>query len=285
MNSGAYAGTSCVEIGMGGIALLGVVSLLLSVQTQEPKVSVSLVPETPTIAPGKSFDVVVRIDIERPWHIYWQNPGDTGVPTNVDWQLPDGWKVAPLQFPVPKRFESGGYVSYGHEGEVLLISRLTPPSNAKGRVTLKASIDWLACIEACVIGQADVQTQVTIGGDSGVAGVKSPVLERARAALPTSSEGLQVTTVPTVDGYRLRAEGLSRVVSAYFFPYNGEAIASNWQHPIVSSNAVEVLLKRSPYAKEPPAQLSGVLLVTDAEGKSRAYQIESKLLKSTNGGT
>jgi thiol:disulfide interchange protein DsbD len=270
---------------MGGIALLSVVGSLLTVQAQEPKVDVSLVPEAQAFASGRPFDVVVRIDLERPWHIYWKNPGDTGIPTHVEWHLPAGWKAEPLQFPVPKRYETGGSVSYGHEGEVLLISRLIPAPNAKGKFTLKASADWLACIEACVMGRAEVETTVTIGGDSGVAGIKPKVLEQARAGLPKSSQGLEVSAVPAGGGYRLRVSGLPRLTYAYFFADNAEAVATGGQHPIVSSKAVDILLKRSPYAKEPLAKLSGVLLVTDEEGTSHAYQIESKIFKPTNGGT
>jgi thiol:disulfide interchange protein DsbD len=271
---------------MGGIALLSVMSSLLSVQAQEPKVDVSLLPEAQAFASGRPFDVVVRIDLERPWHIYWKNPGDTGIPTHVEWHLPAGWKAEPVQFPAPKRFESGGTVSYGHEGEILLVSRLTPAPNAKGRFALKATVDWLACIEACVIGQAEVETVVTVGGGSGVAGIKPKVLEQARSGLPKSSEGLQVITEATADGFRLSVGGLPRVSTAYFFADSAGAVAANAQQPLrVDGTSVELTLKRSPYAKEPLAKLSGVLLVTDPEGKSHAYQIESNILRTTNGGT
>jgi len=264
---------------------MGVLSSLLSPQSQEPKVSVSLVPEALAFPTARPFDVVVRIDLERPWHIYWKNPGDTGIPTHVEWQLPEGWKAEPLQFPVPKRYEAGGSVSYGHEGEVLLISRLIPAPNAKGKYTLKASADWLACIEACVMGQAEVETTVSIGGDSGVAGIKPRVLEQARAGLPKPSKGLEVSAVPGGGGYRLRVSGLPRMIDAYFFADSADAIAVGGQHAIVSSNAVDILLKRSPYAKDPLSKLSGVLRVTNAEGISHAYQIETNISKTTDGGT
>ena len=171
---------------MGGIALLSVMSSLLSVQSQEPKVDVSLLPEAQALASGRPFDVVVRIDLERPWHIYWKNPGDTGIPTHVEWHLPAGWKAEPVQFPAPKRFESGGTVSYGHEGEVLLISRLTPAPSAKGKFTLKASVDWLACIEW--LGPYVAQGHVAFAGRLGVAYVQHGDYDAAEEALRLAVE-------------------------------------------------------------------------------------------------
>ena len=36
------------------------------------------------------------------WHSYWKNPGDTGIPTEIDWQMPEGFHVGELRWPTPK---------------------------------------------------------------------------------------------------------------------------------------------------------------------------------------
>ena len=48
-------------------------------------VAVSLIAETRSIVPGRSFHVALRQQIEAGWHTYWLNPGDSGLPTKVDW--------------------------------------------------------------------------------------------------------------------------------------------------------------------------------------------------------
>lgn len=85
------------------------------------------------------------------WHIYWQNPGDSGIPTALDWKsLPDGVSAGPIHWPVPKRAETGGLVNYGYEKQVLLPVPLKVEDNAAtdGAVVVKA--DWLVCKDTCI---------------------------------------------------------------------------------------------------------------------------------------
>jgi DsbC/DsbD-like thiol-disulfide interchange protein len=37
------------------------------------------------------------------WHIYWQNPGDSGEPPRIKWQLPSGVTATALEWPTPMR--------------------------------------------------------------------------------------------------------------------------------------------------------------------------------------
>ncbi len=37
------------------------------------------------------------------WHVYWRNPGDSGLPPEVAWTLPAGFSAGPLQWPAPSR--------------------------------------------------------------------------------------------------------------------------------------------------------------------------------------
>ena len=33
------------------------------------------------------------IEREEGWHTYWEHPGNVGLTPNLDWELPDGFKV------------------------------------------------------------------------------------------------------------------------------------------------------------------------------------------------
>ena len=63
-------------------------------------VTPSLVADTAAIAPGKPFTVGVRLRMEPGWHVYWQFAGDSGAPPKIDWELPDGFKTGPVQWPL-----------------------------------------------------------------------------------------------------------------------------------------------------------------------------------------
>ena len=54
-------------------------------------VTTRLVPETPAVAPGGTVWVAVHFEVKPGWHIYWRDPGDSGLPTTVEWRLPGGF--------------------------------------------------------------------------------------------------------------------------------------------------------------------------------------------------
>ena len=41
-------------------------------------------------SPGQTDDVALRLKMADGWHTYWQNPGDSGLPTTITWTLPAG---------------------------------------------------------------------------------------------------------------------------------------------------------------------------------------------------
>ena len=54
-------------------------------------VMADLVGETASIAPGTPLWVDLRLAVKPGWHVYGQNPGDSGLPTAIDWELPPGF--------------------------------------------------------------------------------------------------------------------------------------------------------------------------------------------------
>src|ERR1700744_1463311 len=72
-------------------------------QDDAPKVHARLVAEQSSVAPGGTVTVALEENIADGWHTYWQNPGDAGSPTEIEWQLPPGWKGDGIQGPGPRR--------------------------------------------------------------------------------------------------------------------------------------------------------------------------------------
>jgi thiol:disulfide interchange protein DsbD len=58
-------------------------------------VKASLIAETKGFAPGQALTVALRLEQENGWHTYWKDPGDAGLATTVDWDLPAGVKAGP----------------------------------------------------------------------------------------------------------------------------------------------------------------------------------------------
>ena len=64
------------------------------------------------------------------WHTYWQNPGDSGLPTTLAWKLPPGVTAGPIQWPAPKALPVGPLINHGYEGEVFHLVDVAVPADA-----------------------------------------------------------------------------------------------------------------------------------------------------------
>src|SRR5258708_25233523 len=114
-------------------------------------VEAELVADRAAAAPGKPTLMGLKLRMEPHWHTYWKNPGDSGLPTKIQWILPDGWKAGEIQWPFPQPLPVGPLMNYGYEDEVVLLSELTPPASAPpGIAPIKARAEWLGCKDICV---------------------------------------------------------------------------------------------------------------------------------------
>src|SRR5215831_3434272 len=105
-----------------------------------------LISEVAEVKAGEPFWVALRQQIRPHWHTYWKNPGESGLPTEINWTLPAGAKAEPIVWPVPTLIDVGGVINYGFQDDVLLLVRVTPPPyQANGTLSLAASANWLVC--------------------------------------------------------------------------------------------------------------------------------------------
>ena len=101
-------------------------------QTYEGRelVKASLVADVNAIVPGKPFTAGLLLRMVPKWHTYWKFPGDAGLPTEIKWSLPPGWKVGEIQWPIPLHLSEPGDIQiYGYHDEVLLLQEITPPAS------------------------------------------------------------------------------------------------------------------------------------------------------------
>jgi DsbC/DsbD-like thiol-disulfide interchange protein len=128
-------------------------------------VRLDLLADTAAVVAGRAFTVGVRCRVEPGWHIYWKNPGDAGLPTDVRLAVPPGFTVSPEPWPLPIRFMQGPeIVGYGYEGDVTFLFRVTPPAALAGvaRIRLEADCAWLACRNVCVRGQGQASLSLPV---------------------------------------------------------------------------------------------------------------------------
>jgi len=251
---------------------LGAVSaLLLTAAAASAQVAASLVAADAAVRPGTPFTVAVHLVHQPHWHTYWVNPG-TGLPTEVTWSLPPGWKAGEIQWPAPNVLldTRGNVIGNGYEGDLLLPVTLTPPKDlaAGTPVVLNAKVDWLMCQDECVPGSAKVSLTlpVTTGPvqpDATFGDRIRQVLAQLPAADPSWSSrakrsGRTVTLTIEATGSSASRARLPETV--HFFSADGY-IASDQPQAVVSDGrgGFVLTLPVSPDASAEPKRLVGVV--------------------------
>ena len=164
-------------ISASSVIALALVSLLFLFQTAKAEpvrdgaVAAELLAEDGAIVPGKPFTVGLKLEIDPGWHTYWKNPGDSGLATKIEWQLPEGFSAGPIQFPTPHRFEVdfGGIkqvgLGYTHDEVPLHLIQITPPAQLETgeEITLSGKATWLMCDDhQCVPGGVDLSLALPV---------------------------------------------------------------------------------------------------------------------------
>jgi thiol:disulfide interchange protein DsbD len=183
-------------------------------------VKASLVAETDAVRPGQALTVGIRLEMEKGWHTYWRNPGDSGLPTRVRWQLPAGFEAGEIRWPYPVRFATGPLVSYGYEHEVLLpVEVRVPPSVAGREVRIAGRVDWLECLEACVPGKAELSLTLPVRGEARP-GPQAALFSRFRPRLPAKDPAwrFSASLAGPVLSLGLRPPRAAELKSAWFYP-------------------------------------------------------------------
>ena len=148
---------------LGLLTLVGASPLPAAPLFKDAQLTVDLIAEPKPVVPGKPFTVGLRFRPEPGWHIYWKNPGDSGMAPTVQWKLPEGYTAGPLQFPLPEKILAPPLVTYGYEMETLLLAEITPPAGQPlpAKIKIGADLDWLVCKEICLPGKASLDLNVS----------------------------------------------------------------------------------------------------------------------------
>ena len=135
-----------------------------------PQVRAELVAQAPEgVAPGRPLQLGLLLTHTKDWHTYWKNPGDSGLPTQLEWQLPAGLDAGEIAWPVPKKISIGHLANYGYEGTALLpvpvtVSPAFNPGPLAQEVTIRLKASWLVCRQECIPEDGEFTLQLPIQG-------------------------------------------------------------------------------------------------------------------------
>jgi DsbC/DsbD-like thiol-disulfide interchange protein len=267
-------------------ALTLVVSLLLcslgaqAAGTPIPHGTLDLVAENQWITEGHDFNLGLHFQLEKGWHIYWLNPGDSGEPPRVKWQLPAGLAAGPIEWPTPRRLGTPSIVDFGYEDEVTLIvpmhadARLTP----QGPAQFGAEVKVLVCREICIPGKAQLWLTLPVKSQAPVPDARTrDLFAAARKSLPQPApRNWKFSVGDAKDSLVLSANVGHQITQAVFFPLAESQIDNTAPQKLAPTAAgFRLTLRKSAQLLKPIERLKGVLVLS----ADRAYLVDAPLSK------
>jgi thiol:disulfide interchange protein len=194
---------------------LPVIAAAQSATVKTDEVRAELVAHAPQgLAAGQPVWLGLAIEHAPHWHTYWKNPGDSGLPTTLTWQLPAGVTAGEIAWPTPTRLPVGPLVNYGYEGKLLLPVPLTLPADFKAdALNVKLSAQWLVCKDVCIPQQGEFALRVpaqasTVGHAAAFAAAwaaqPKDAATAARAELVDDAKALRVAVGGLPEAWRGR---------------------------------------------------------------------------------
>ncbi len=112
----------------------------------------TLLSERSAATPGDTFIGALKLDLADGWHVYWKNPGDSGLPPTAVWKNSPGVTAGEFRFPPPHAIPLEPLMNYGYEGEIVLPFEIKVAADAKvgDTLTIGALFDYLICADVCI---------------------------------------------------------------------------------------------------------------------------------------
>ena len=278
-------------------AALFILAAFVNVQAQfdgPSRVQADIYSEVTSIQPGSSFKTAITLKIDKGWHIYWRNSGDTGLSTSIEWRLPEGFTVKSLEWPYPERISEEHLVVYGWHGTKTFLAEIYADESVQtGRsVTIGADISWLVCADVCVPGDAGVQIDLPV--KSSPAQTNTELLEffaEAGTELPIKNIGWNFSASVNNNELTIRAEipdwFKGELKDIYFFPYQTGFVRYSGSQTFQQSGSSYILTVPLEETNEAiPDTLTGVMFSESGwrgPGSEKAAEISVIISENTAG--
>jgi len=261
-------------------------------QTYQGKelVKAELLADTDAVVPGKPFTIGLRLRMAPGWHTYWKFSGDAGLPTEIRWNLPAGWRAGAIQWPIPlKTNDPGDIQTYGYQDEALLMQQITPPAKiGNSSVRLSADASWLVCEKICIPGNAKLYLDLPIASAGNPE--NQELFARWRRLLPQNLPEITSANWSRAGSdlrFTLTAATLANYSTVAFFPLPPENTVVG--HPKIESRSGNEIKFRIPIeaANKNLSSMEGLIVFgQQANGEDRAaWQITNGAIASSGGPT
>ena len=175
---------------------------------------ISLIKDHSDFVPGTSINMGLKVSMDKGWHTYWKNPGDSGGPIEVDWDLPEGFSVSDIKWPLPEKIEYPPLMTYGYEDFVIYPMVLSIPADYSNDY-FEMTADILICADVCIPESGKISSNLLdIESDS--------LIYEWLESIPSKS--IPIKTSLADDNLEIRFTFEKEIKEIYFFPDKNNSI-------------------------------------------------------------
>lgn len=268
-----------------GLVLLGFAPQSYALDEKGPYTSVTITPSGNKVKAGETLTMAITVNMVDHWHIYWSNPGDSGIPVDLEWDTSQNIKVKDIKWPIPDKIKIDFLANYGYYDQVTLLQDITfPESLPEGKIDLKTKVNILVCKEICIPESHEVL--LSLNDPVGFEKDHSEIIKAAEKSLPDALNG--EFTYREKDGFlliKLALEDADRLMledeSLEFFPLDLGMIYHAADPQIyVEEDVIWIAHERGQQALPLKENLSGLLAIKGQKNTQSAYEI--KLIRDNN---
>ncbi|WP_291842969.1 protein-disulfide reductase DsbD domain-containing protein [Maricaulis sp.] len=238
-------------------------------------IEAELVSDRAVVAPGDAFHIGLHQIMPEGWHTYWRNPGDNGLPVEIDWTLPAGVEIGDVVWPTPIELPLTDMImDYGYKDELVLPMPVTVAADFAGTmIELQADATWLVCDDICVPEERMLSltlpvAETSVQDEAGYWYIRAALDSEPRAD-PEVAARLSVEGGHVILELEGPAFGDPAMITALrFFPYETGVVRNAGLQALSAGEGTTLVVMEPGYAVQSAALSAqgGVVTWTDARG-------------------
>ncbi|WP_413288623.1 thioredoxin family protein [Bdellovibrio sp. HCB337] len=240
---------------------------------------VSLLSKTKSWNSSQKVSLGIHFSLQKDWHIYWKNSGDSGAAPKWSWNLQNA-KIAQEYWPLPERIAMGGLVNLGYSHEALFVFDLEP-DQAEKPIVSNLKLEFLVCKTECIPYFAELRKEIPHSAQTG-----PPEKIFGRFSYPQSAPaGTSLKVLKqdssTLDA-RLTLPSSFKPKNIEIFPEDGESFKATAPTVVPEESQYNVQFALQDTSKKNFSDSRFLVVVEDAQKKKSGYEVNLEKAASGN---